>query len=364
MQAVEQAVPTSTEKKRNPVFISLAIRLLLAFTLVFGIVFGGAYYWFYTFSTQVAMDRLEEDLTVLLTGVAGQIDGDAFSAMVQEGGTPTEEGFFPDESNSLYWDQVRFLNEISQIDPRAGIYTYARGADLNEVVFVTDGGALTQDPSAAKFLQSVVYPPQDASVILAGLDHVELYMKIYTDPNFPGSWVSGYAPIRNKAGQAVGAVGIDFRADYVRQVQDDVKNGFAPAAVISAVLLIGMVFFVSRLLTRPVVALTKAAELIGEGQYDQDLSGMTGGRLTDEIGTLARVFEIMVSKVRQREEKLKKQVAELQIMIDDSKRQEQVSQIVDSDFFRDLQQKARTMRQGFATLEGSTPAESPKPEGQ
>ncbi len=357
---MQSAEPTSNNKKRNPVFISLAIRLLIGFTLVFGIVFGGAYYWFYRFSTNVAMDRLKEDLTVLLTGVAGQIDGDQFSAMVQAGGTPTEEGSVPDESNSPYWDQVRFLNEITQIDPRAGIYTYARGSSPDEVVFVTDGGALAQDPSAAKFLQSVVYPPKDAAVILSGLDHVELYMQIYSDPNFPGSWVSGYAPIKNKAGQVVGAVGIDFRADYVRQVQADVKDGFAPAAVISAVLLIGMAYFVSRVLTRPVVALTKAAELIGEGQYDQDLSGLIGGRLTDEIGTLARVFVIMVDKVRQREEKLKKQVAELQIMIDDTKRQEQVSKIVDSDFFRDLQQKARAIRQGFTTPN----TETPKSEGQ
>lgn len=366
-EQITQKALTPTEKKRKPLFIRLAIRLLVAFTLVFGIVFGGAYYWFYHYSTNVAMDRLKEDLTVLLTGVAGQINGDEFDALIQAGGTPTADGYTPNQNNISYWSEVRFLNQISEIDPRASVYTYARGPQLGEVVFVTDGGMVTQDPAAARFLQSVIYPPKDAKVILAGLDHVELYMKIYKDPNFPGSWVSGYAPIKNKAGQTVGAVGIDFRADYVTKVQNEVKNGFAPAAGISAILLIGMVYFVSRILTRPVVALTKAAELIGEGHYEQDLSGLTGSRFTDEIGTLARVFEIMVDKVRQREEKLKKQVADLQIMIDESKRQEQVAEIVDSDFFRDLQTKARNLRQGFAALKSGTPPqnapEPPKPEG-
>jgi hypothetical protein len=65
----------------------------------------------------------------------------------------------------------------------------------------------------------------------------------------------------------------------------------------------------------------------------------------------------MVGKVAQREQKLKQQVAELQIMIDESKRQEQVQEIVDTDFFRDLQAKARTMREDFAAR-GSTSSQS------
>jgi phosphate uptake regulator len=96
------------------------------------------------------------------------------------------------------------------------------------------------------------------------------------------------------------------------------------------------------------MALTRAAQRIGEGDYEQDLSTLTPGRFSDEIGKLAQVFEIMVGKVHQREEKLKKQVAELQIVIDEQRRQEQVSEIVDSDFFRDLQDKARKMRSDFA----------------
>jgi hypothetical protein len=78
------------------------------------------------------------------------------------------------------------------------------------------------------------------------------------------------------------------------------------------------------------------------------------------------VFEIMVGKVAKREEKLKQQVAELQIMIDESKRQEQVEEIVDSDFFRELQEKARKLRQEFA--QAGAPAQpapaTPAPESQ
>ena len=74
----------------------------------------------------------------------------------------------------------------------------------------------------------------------------------------------------------------------------------------------------------------------------------------------------MVGKVAQREQKLKQQVAELQIMIDETKRQEQVSEIVDTDFFRDLQAKAQRIRRDFqaagtARTGESTGADAAKP---
>ena len=52
----------------------------------------------------------------------------------------------------------------------------------------------------------------------------------------------------------------------------------------------------------------------------------------------------MADKVRQREQSLKRQVEALKIEIDETKRKKQVSEIADSDFFRELQAKARDMR--------------------
>jgi hypothetical protein len=46
-----------------------------------------------------------------------------------------------------------------------------------------------------------------------------------------------------------------------------------------------------------------------------------------------------------REQSLRRQIQQLRIEIDDVKRQKQVSEIVDTDFFQDLRAKARSMRQ-------------------
>jgi hypothetical protein len=70
----------------------------------------------------------------------------------------------------------------------------------------------------------------------------------------------------------------------------------------------------------------------------------SGGFTRDEIVTLADVFAIMAGKVYQREQTLRKQVEALKIEIDEAKRTRQVSEIAETDFFRDLQAKARGMR--------------------
>ena len=156
--------------------------------------------------------------------------------------------------------------------------------------------------------------------------------------------MSGYTPISDANGNEVGALGIDFTADYVMQVQQSIKDSVFIAFGVAYLVLFVLVFIISRALTQPIVALTRAAKLIGEGKYEQDLSHLHQGRTRDEIGALAEVFEIMVSKVYQREQNLIRRVEELKIEIDEVKRQKQVSEIAETDFFRDLQSKANSMR--------------------
>jgi len=52
----------------------------------------------------------------------------------------------------------------------------------------------------------------------------------------------------------------------------------------------------------------------------------------------------MAVQVQQRSQKLKEEVVQLRIEIDQSKRQKQVSEIVDSECFQDLKSKAKSIR--------------------
>jgi CRP-like cAMP-binding protein len=69
-------------------------------------------------------------------------------------------------------------------------------------------------------------------------------------------------------------------------------------------------------------------------------------RYQDEtLLTLAAEFAQMASQVKQREDELREEIAQLRIVIDQTKREEEVKGITESDFFQDLKARARELRE-------------------
>jgi hypothetical protein len=337
---------------KKPIQLSLGTKLILGLTLVSTLVFGGTYFWFYKYSTDTAMQRIEEDLKLTLEGAIQGINGDEFDAMVREDGyqeiaslayDQRSAGLPLPETDPRYTQHQEWLGTVHRIEPRANPYTYVPGYQPKEVLFVGDFLRISQPDNATLFLES--YP--DVEDMPKGFSGFFFSSEIYIDEW--GSWISAYGPIKNSSDQVVGGIGIDFKADYVAAVQKQIKQRMIPAFIVSYLLLLSLVVLISNIITRPVISLTRIAEKIGEGEYKQDFSRVNKGRWSpdkfpDEIDILLQVFEKMVGKVYQREQSLRIQVERLKIQIDETKRQSQVNEIVETDFFRDLQARADDMR--------------------
>jgi len=69
----------------------------------------------------------------------------------------------------------------------------------------------------------------------------------------------------------------------------------------------------------------------------------------DALGKLARVFQNMARQVYAREQSLRQKVQELQIEIDEAKKDRQVAEITETEYFRDLCAKASRLRQRGGT---------------
>ncbi len=78
---------------------------------------------------------------------------------------------------------------------------------------------------------------------------------------------------------------------------------------------------------------------------------------TDSLGGLARKFRQMAREVQAREDALKQQVRELRIVIDPALQAREVAEIADTDFFKNLQLRARAVR-GSRTFDGGDSAVS------
>ncbi|GAB4378320.1 MAG: hypothetical protein Kow00121_29880 [Elainellaceae cyanobacterium] len=332
---------------KKPTLISLRWKLLIGFTLIFSGVFAGAFYWFYSFSTQKAISRLEEDLVNTAIGTAEKVDVAELLSLYQQGSRNAQGA----SDDPRYRRQLDWFKSVQQIDPRVYPYSFIInkpsenrriGAPVQgdlEIIYLVDSLWLTEPQRSLKFLEPNT-PYREAREALE--QRRTIVRNLYTDQW--GSWLSAYTPLLNRQGTVVAILGVDIKADYVKKIQNEIRGKMMVAFAITYGTLFLLVFVVSKVLTKPLDRLTEAAIYIGEGNYDQDLTVIGQGRFPDEINTLAKVFACMVSKIRQREENLKRQVTELKIEIDQSKRQKQVSEIVDTDFFQDLVTKARKLR--------------------
>jgi methyl-accepting chemotaxis protein len=360
----------TTPIKKAARFISLQTKLIVGFTVIFTLVFASTYYWFYDFAYNEAMDQIKSGLydTVngaTATGVLGEndsiqtINGNDMEALIKQGEIRSSDNLTDDPK---YWEQIKILCDIRRIEPRAYPYTYIPGNKPNELIFITSWGWCLEGSTAddyATFKQPIEFSRVDAN--LAGLEKVVFQTNNgYCSPDesascLPdistdqyGSWVSAYAPIKNSEGKTVAGLGIDFKASYVKEVQSKIITTFIEVFIIAYVILLTLVYFVAQALTRPMAGLTKAAEQIGEGNYEVGIKYLSELKLSqqypDEIETLQRVFNGMIDKVYRREQNLRKEVEQLKIQIDENRRKKQVEEIVESEFFQSLREKATEMR--------------------
>jgi len=333
----ESSTDKGTQKRRT---ISLMWKLLIGFTLVFSVVFAAAFYWFLTYSTDTALEKIQDDLVNTVTGAAKGVDTEELLALASEA-VPNEAGFTDDPR---FQTQLDWLDTVHNIEPRAWPYVYIPGVEENEIIYIVDLFARYDTSRATEFQKHKI----SKGFSLGGLKELTIRTtdgKFETYDDEYGSWVSAYTPIYNPQGQIVGAMGMDFEASYVNQVRQAILDRIAIAFLVAYTALFLLVFLISRTLTQPIRTLTRAAEKIAEGDYEQDLSASKRERFPDEIGTLREVFSVMVSKVYQREQTLKAQVEQLKIEIDEATRQHEVDEIAETDFFRELQSKAQLMRE-------------------
>jgi len=88
---------------------------------------------------------------------------------------------------------------------------------------------------------------------------------------------------------------------------------------------------------------TDAASALEEDRFDPSMLEAVAAR-DDALGILARSFARMAGEVRAREERLRREVADLRIEIDEVKQAQRVAEITGSDYFQDLRGRAAELR--------------------
>ncbi len=363
--------------------ISIRVKMLVAFTLLFGILFFATYTWFLNLATGMAMDDIERELGSIAQAVANNINGDDFKGLVDSDlpsvadmienqpadATPIEQQQYWGIEDERYRSMVDTLSRFRQMSGkvvdlqgqeswRLGIYTYVGTPTEGTVEYIGSASAANNPPGGARFRSEYVTQPRGAiNYMWTGLTERIANVR-NAIPDEYGTWYSGFAPILDSEGNHVGAVGVDMRDVTVQLVQQQIRNAVLPVLAALLVVLFIAVLLISYGITRPIAALTRAAQRVGEGDYSEGVIPPVRGFFRDETATLNQVFEMMVDKVRERTESLKQKISELQIMVDETKKDQHVREIVDSDFFRELQAKSVQMRNRVRPSSSETPTET------
>ncbi len=132
------------------------------------------------------------------------------------------------------------------------------------------------------------------------------------------------APIffRNPEGVHVGTLVLGFTTDEIRQalLVNTRQALWVGGAAVALALLLG--FYLARLYIRPLVTLTQAVQQVASG----NLQGMAVGATShDELGVLARSFEVMTNKLRVSRDEI-----ELQTKLLESRVHERTGQLLET----------------------------------
>lgn len=119
-------------------------------------------------------------------------------------------------------------------------------------------------------------------------------------------------------------------------------------AAVFAVAILVINLLMMRFVVGPVGVLANVAQKIsGDNVRERDIEDPALALLSkrgDEIGQSAATFLTMARQVVKREARMKQELVQLRIEIDESKRNTQVLEITGTDYFQQLQAKAREMR--------------------
>ncbi|HSE04041.1 MAG TPA: HD domain-containing phosphohydrolase [Methylomirabilota bacterium] len=223
---------------------------------------------------------LRESLGGLLLNIARTggllVDGDLHDQVVRAGRNDSPE-------YQVLRDRLLLIQEANQLGD--AVYTLSNiEGEMARYGVISNG--------VAPVGQAYRLAPETRAVLRRVLGEGQPgFTGIYTSED--GTWISAFAPIRNRAEQTVGALEVDFRADvYLAQLQS-VRQRLWMHSLVAALLAVGAGVLISRQVTRPVGQLVTAAQRVVEG----DLSTAVRVDARDEIGLLANVFHLMVDRL-------------------------------------------------------------------
>ncbi|MBN2053075.1 HAMP domain-containing protein [Candidatus Woesearchaeota archaeon] len=256
----------------------LQSKLVLSFLLMILMISGLTFFVTYHEVKNQIKDIIRSDLMNKANIIAMSINGDLHESL-----NPGDEG-----TEGYKQIQDILSNARERTDSITYIYTMRRTS--TGVEFVVDADLGKGTPGEETYIG---YNYDDTTPeLLLGFEHPDADREFATD-NW-GTFLSGYAPIKNSKGENVGLVGIDMRSDDVIKKQNFI--GYTMFFMVGIAILIAclIIWLFSATIKKDIKKLNQAAEKISTGDMDVTIDV----KRSDEIGELAESFSRMAASLK------------------------------------------------------------------
>jgi len=106
------------------VFWSIRWKTIFGLTILFTLVFSGIYYWFYSVSTEFALENLYTDMLAVGRFAASGLSGELHQALYDNPDYDPSQEWPLGMNDERYWEMSEWLYLVHQSNPRAYLYTY------------------------------------------------------------------------------------------------------------------------------------------------------------------------------------------------------------------------------------------------
>lgn len=332
-----------SKKEPQKLNLSLSYKILIPLIALITLTFILSYFGLQRYLRETIYGILEEETFSIIDFTQACLDGDVLESLIQDGVEYDEAAGWPQGmTDERYWDQQYCLEAVNAFNPRAELFTYYI-LDDDSLVFGLDQWATLQPEDSFPFGDPLSEGDEDYDKLMFGLEGIYHYDGLKYDPDNNLYYYATIIPLLASSGETIGGLVIYLDANWVTEGLQKLSNALLLIFAVIYALIVLLVLFITRSTTRQLAELKAAASRVADGNYTPIT--FKPQAVDDEVSTLAMLFNIMLDKVRGREENLKKQVVELTIKIDAEKRKKAVSEIVETEFFQDLQARATQIRQ-------------------
>ena len=259
---------------------SLQFRLTASFILLILLITALTYAYTCTEAKKALKETVREELTEVISLVSSQIKGDRLEKLISL--KPEDQG------SSVHKELVAWLmNFRENSSDLANIYILRKEGD--KLFFLLDDAYLETPDDVAVIGEE--YTDYDEA-IMNGFNAPTASAEFYSDKW--GTFLSGYAPIKNERGETVALVGVDMKVEKVLAKQKFIGSLIYLIMGVSIILAGLIILFFSRTIIKDINNLTKVSNKISQGELDVQLPDI---KSKNEIYELNEALKSVIAAV-------------------------------------------------------------------